>query len=151
MKLTVSNFVNGLTNYVSPGRNLLRAHTFIKGVQDAAVALTVFWASDSVKSEAELATLSNPIITLTTDYGTGDHLAGVLRGVILKILPSATVVDISHHVVPMDVLGRGADYRQRVQVFSAADGAPGGGGPGSGHAAASDPGERRSAFFRGAG
>lgn len=48
--------------------------------------------------------MSNPIITLTTDYGTGDHLAGVLRGVILKIAPNATVVDISHQVVPMDVL-----------------------------------------------
>jgi S-adenosyl-L-methionine hydrolase (adenosine-forming) len=48
--------------------------------------------------------LSNPIITLTTDYGSGDHLAGVLKGVILKIVPNATVVDISHQVVSMDVL-----------------------------------------------
>jgi S-adenosylmethionine hydrolase len=48
--------------------------------------------------------LSNPIITLTTDYGTGDHLAGVLKGVILRILPNATVVDISHNVVSMDLL-----------------------------------------------
>jgi S-adenosylmethionine hydrolase len=48
--------------------------------------------------------LSNPIVTLTTDYGNGDHLAGVLRGVILKIAPNATVVDISHQVMPMDVL-----------------------------------------------
>lgn len=48
--------------------------------------------------------MSNPIITLTTDYGTGDHLAGVLKGVILKILPTATVVDISHQVAPMDLL-----------------------------------------------
>ena len=48
--------------------------------------------------------MSNPIITLTTDYGTGDHLAGVLKGVILKILPNATVVDISHQVAPMDLL-----------------------------------------------
>ena len=48
--------------------------------------------------------MSNPIITLTTDYGTSDHLAGVLKGVILRILPNATVVDISHNVVPVDVL-----------------------------------------------
>jgi S-adenosylmethionine hydrolase len=48
--------------------------------------------------------LSDPIITLTTDFGTGDHLAGVLKGVILNILPNATVVDISHHVTPMDLL-----------------------------------------------
>jgi S-adenosylmethionine hydrolase len=49
-------------------------------------------------------TLSNPIITLTTDYGTSDHLAGVLKGVILRILPNATVVDITHQVVPVDLL-----------------------------------------------
>jgi S-adenosyl-L-methionine hydrolase (adenosine-forming) len=48
--------------------------------------------------------LSNPIITLTTDYGTTDHLVGVLKGVILRILPNATIVDINHHVVPFDVL-----------------------------------------------
>jgi S-adenosylmethionine hydrolase len=48
--------------------------------------------------------LPNPIITLTTDYGTNDHLAGVLKGVILRILPNATIVDINHHVAPFDVL-----------------------------------------------
>jgi S-adenosylmethionine hydrolase len=48
--------------------------------------------------------LSNPIITLTTDYGTSDHLAGVLKGVILRILPTATLVDINHHVTPYDLL-----------------------------------------------
>jgi S-adenosyl-L-methionine hydrolase (adenosine-forming) len=48
--------------------------------------------------------MSNPVITLTTDYGTSDHLVGVLKGVILRILPNATIVDINHHVVPFDVL-----------------------------------------------
>ncbi len=48
--------------------------------------------------------MSNPIITLTTDYGTSDHLVGVLKGVILRIVPNATIVDINHHVVPFDVL-----------------------------------------------
>jgi S-adenosyl-L-methionine hydrolase (adenosine-forming) len=48
--------------------------------------------------------LSNPIVTLTTDYGTRDHLVGVLKGVILSIAPNATVVDITHHVAPFDVL-----------------------------------------------
>jgi S-adenosyl-L-methionine hydrolase (adenosine-forming) len=48
--------------------------------------------------------LSNPIITLTTDYGTNDHLVGVLKGVILKINPEATIVDITHAVTPYDLL-----------------------------------------------
>lgn len=48
--------------------------------------------------------MSNPVITLTTDYGTSDHLAGVVKGVILRILPTAAIVDINHHVVPFDIL-----------------------------------------------
>ncbi len=48
--------------------------------------------------------MSNPIITLTTDYGTADHLVGTLKGVILKINPDARIVDINHSVVPYDVL-----------------------------------------------
>jgi S-adenosylmethionine hydrolase len=48
--------------------------------------------------------LPNPIITLTTDYGTGDHLVGVLKGVLLKINPEVTIVDITHEVTPFDLL-----------------------------------------------
>ena len=48
--------------------------------------------------------MSSPIITLTTDYGTNDHLVGTIKGVILGILPTANIVDISHHVAPFDLL-----------------------------------------------
>jgi S-adenosylmethionine hydrolase len=48
--------------------------------------------------------LSNPIITLTTDYGANDHLVSVLKGVILKINPDVTIVDITHAVAPFDLL-----------------------------------------------
>jgi len=48
--------------------------------------------------------LANAIITLTTDYGTNDHLAGTLKGVILKINPDVTIVDITHNVTPFDLL-----------------------------------------------
>lgn len=48
--------------------------------------------------------MTNPLITLTTDYGTSDHLVGVLKGVILKINPEATIVDITHEVTPFDLL-----------------------------------------------
>ena len=48
--------------------------------------------------------MANAIITLTTDYGTNDHLVGTLKGVILKINPEVTIVDITHHVTPYDVL-----------------------------------------------
>ncbi len=59
--------------------------------------------------------MTNPVITVTTDYGTSDHLVGVLKGVILRIAPNATIVDINHHVAPFDLLDGaltiGAAYR----------------------------------------
>ena len=48
--------------------------------------------------------MTNPIITLTTDYGTNDHLVGVVKGAILKINPDAQIIDITHHVAPFDLL-----------------------------------------------
>jgi len=48
--------------------------------------------------------VSNAIITLTTDYGTNDHLVGTLKGVILKINPDVTIVDITHGVASFDLL-----------------------------------------------
>jgi S-adenosyl-L-methionine hydrolase (adenosine-forming) len=48
--------------------------------------------------------VSQPIITLTTDFGTSDHLVGAMKGVILGINPNAHIVDIQHHVAPFDVL-----------------------------------------------
>ena len=48
--------------------------------------------------------MPRPIITLTTDYGTGDHLVGVMKGVILSINPEVTIVDITHSVIAHDIL-----------------------------------------------
>ena len=48
--------------------------------------------------------MANAIITLTTDYGTNDHLVGTLKGVILKINPDVTIVDITHNVTAFDLL-----------------------------------------------
>ena len=59
--------------------------------------------SDTLQAERETE-LTNPIITLTTDYGTNDHLVGVLKGVILKINPDVTIIDITHAVTPYDLL-----------------------------------------------
>ena len=48
--------------------------------------------------------MSDPIITLTTDFGTNDYLVGAMKGVILNINPAARIVDINHHVAPFDIL-----------------------------------------------
>ena len=45
-----------------------------------------------------------PVITLTTDFGTADPFAGIMKGVILSICPSARVVDLTHQIPAQDVL-----------------------------------------------
>lgn len=44
-----------------------------------------------------------PVITLTTDFGSGDHEAGVLKGVIWNIAPDAHIVDLSHDIAPQNI------------------------------------------------
>ena len=46
----------------------------------------------------------NPIITLTTDFGYRDPFVGIMKGVILGLNPSATIVDITHNITPQNVL-----------------------------------------------
>ena len=43
------------------------------------------------------------LITLTTDFGLADSYVGAMKGVILGIDPTATIVDISHDIAPQNV------------------------------------------------
>lgn len=45
-----------------------------------------------------------PIITLLTDFGFQDEYVGALKGVILSVNESATIVDISHGIEAQDVV-----------------------------------------------
>ena len=47
--------------------------------------------------------MARPVIALLTDFGTRDHYAGVMKGVMLGICPDATLVDISHDLPPHDM------------------------------------------------
>ena len=44
------------------------------------------------------------VITLLTDFGTNDPFAGVMKGVILSLNPTAKIVDLSHEVSPQNLL-----------------------------------------------
>lgn len=46
----------------------------------------------------------NPVITLTTDFGTSDPFVGIMKGVIAGISPGANVIDITHEIAPYDIL-----------------------------------------------
>ena len=45
-----------------------------------------------------------PVIALLSDFGTRDHYAGTMKGVMLSICPDVTLIDISHEVPAHDVL-----------------------------------------------
>lgn len=45
-----------------------------------------------------------PIITLTTDFSCREPLAGIMKGVILNINPSANIVDITHAISPQNIM-----------------------------------------------
>jgi len=47
--------------------------------------------------------MTNPIITLTTDFGFRDGFPAAMHGVILSINPHALVVNISHAISPGDI------------------------------------------------
>ncbi|HTS49758.1 MAG TPA: SAM-dependent chlorinase/fluorinase [Bryobacteraceae bacterium] len=57
------------------------------------------------------------IITLTTDFGTSDHFAGTMRGVILSIQPAAEIVDITHEIRPFDISDGGFTIAQAYRFF----------------------------------
>ena len=43
------------------------------------------------------------IITLLSDFGGDDEYVGVMKGVILSICPSVSIVDITHQIDPQDI------------------------------------------------
>jgi S-adenosylmethionine hydrolase len=45
-----------------------------------------------------------PLIALLSDFGTRDHYAGTMKGVMMGICPELSLVDITHDVTPHDVL-----------------------------------------------
>jgi S-adenosylmethionine hydrolase len=71
-----------------------------------------------------------PILTLTTDFGVKDGFVGTMKGVIWGICPSAQIADISHSIIPQNVL-EGAFVLWRAYPFFPA---------GSVHVAVIDPG-----------
>ena len=76
------------------------------------------------------------IITLTTDFGWQDGYVAAMKGVILSICPSATLVDVTHGIPPQDAWHGAFVLHTAAQAFP----------PGTVHLAVVDPGvgtERR--------
>jgi S-adenosyl-L-methionine hydrolase (adenosine-forming) len=60
-----------------------------------------------------------PVVALLTDFGTRDHYAGTMKGVVLGICPDAVLVDISHDVPPHDVLTAALELAACYRYFPA--------------------------------
>ncbi|HEV2297578.1 MAG TPA: SAM-dependent chlorinase/fluorinase [Candidatus Acidoferrales bacterium] len=61
--------------------------------------------------------MARPIITLTTDFGSADHLVATMKGVILGINADAEIVDITHKVLPCDLLDGALAIGQAYKYF----------------------------------
>ena len=70
------------------------------------------------------------VVTLTTDFGSGDHEAGVLKGVIWSIAPHAKIADLTHDIPAHNILDAALLLRRVVPFFP----------DGSIHVAVIDPG-----------
>ena len=60
-----------------------------------------------------------PVIALLTDFGSVDHYAGTMKGVMLGICPDATIVDISHDIPAHDVMAGALELAAAFKYFPA--------------------------------
>jgi S-adenosylmethionine hydrolase len=63
--------------------------------------------------------VARPLVALLTDFGTRDHYAGTMKGVVLSICPDATLVDISHEIPAHDILAGAFELAASYRYFPA--------------------------------
>jgi hypothetical protein len=59
------------------------------------------------------------VITLTTDFGSGDYAIGQMKGIIAGITPSAQLVDLTHEIPRHDILAAQFELEHAVPYFPA--------------------------------
>src|SRR5688572_24962462 len=60
-----------------------------------------------------------PVIAILSDFGSRDHYAGTMKGVVLGICPEATIVDVTHDVAAHDVLEGALQLAATYRYFPA--------------------------------
>jgi S-adenosylmethionine hydrolase len=63
--------------------------------------------------------MARPVVALLSDFGTRDHYAGVMKGVILGICPDIALVDVSHDLPPHDVRFAALEVAAAYRYFPA--------------------------------
>ena len=61
--------------------------------------------------------MARPTVALLTDFGTRDHYAGTLKGVVLSVCPDATLVDIGHDIPAHDVIAGALELAACYRYF----------------------------------
>jgi len=59
------------------------------------------------------------VVALLTDFGSRDHYAGTMKGVILSICPDVTIVDLTHDIPPHDVMTGAIELAASYKYFPA--------------------------------
>ena len=62
---------------------------------------------------------TRPIVTFTTDFGLADAYVAEMKGAVLRMCPEATLVDVSHVIIPQDVLAGAIALERAVHAFPA--------------------------------
>jgi S-adenosylmethionine hydrolase len=60
-----------------------------------------------------------PVIALLSDFGTRDHYAGTMKGVMIGICPDLTLIDITHEITPHDVVEGALQLAASCRYFPA--------------------------------
>ncbi|HEY6361985.1 MAG TPA: SAM-dependent chlorinase/fluorinase [Vicinamibacterales bacterium] len=63
--------------------------------------------------------MARPVIALLTDFGSSDHYAGAMKGVVLSLCPDVTLVDITHDIPPHDVVAGALELAASYKFFPA--------------------------------
>src|SRR5688572_30213392 len=61
--------------------------------------------------------MARPTVALLTAFGTRDHYAGTLKGVVLSVCPDATLIDIGHDIPAHDVLAAALELAACYRYF----------------------------------
>jgi S-adenosylmethionine hydrolase len=63
--------------------------------------------------------MAKSVVALLSDFGTRDHYAGVMKGVILSICPDITLVDVTHDLPAHDVRTAALELAASYRYFPA--------------------------------
>ncbi|MBC8122172.1 MAG: SAM-dependent chlorinase/fluorinase [Gemmatimonadaceae bacterium] len=64
--------------------------------------------------------MSAQVITLLSDYGLDNSSVGVIKGILLKSCPGATLIDLTHQVSPRDLMAARFELMTAYQNFPSA-------------------------------